>query len=77
MKPFSYKVNIQLIIIAVGLLVYYLIALFTILTGMAQLVGPIYPLYVSIGVLILVIFGIVSSIRARVKWEFKQKEVKG
>ncbi len=77
MKPFSYKVNIPLIIIAVGLLVYYLIALFTILTGMAQLVGPIYPLYVSIGVLILVIFGIVSSIRARVKWEFKQKEVKG
>jgi len=77
MKPFSNKVNIPLLIIAVGLLVYFLIALLTILTGVAQLVGPIYPLYISIGILIIVILGIVSSIRARLKWEFKHKEVKG
>lgn len=69
MKPFSNKINIPLLIIAIGLLGYFIIALTTILTGVAQLVGPIYPLYISIGVLILSILGIVASINARGKWE--------
>lgn len=69
MKPFSNKINIPLLVIAIGLLGYFIIALTTILTGVAQLVGPIYPLYISIGVLILSILGIVASIYARGKWE--------
>jgi hypothetical protein len=69
LKPFSNKINIPLLIIAIGLLGYFIIALTTILTGVAQLVGPIYPLYISIGVLILSILGIVASINARGKWE--------
>ena len=69
MKPFSNKINIPLLVIAIGLLGYFIIALMTILTGVAQLVGPIYPLYISLGVLILSILGIISSIYARGKWE--------
>ena len=76
MKPFSNKINIPLLIIAIGLLGYFIIALTTILTGVAQLVGPIYPLYISIGVLILSVLGIVASINARGKWERKHVNVR-
>lgn len=69
MKPFSNKITIPLLVIAIGLLGYFIIALTTILTGIAQLVGPIYPLYISIGILILSILGIIASINARGKWE--------
>ena len=50
MKPFSNKVNIPLLIIAVGLLRYFLIDLATILNGIAVISSPVYPLYISIGV---------------------------
>jgi hypothetical protein len=74
MKPFSNKINIPLLVIAIGLLGYFIIALTTILTGVAQLVGPVYPLYISIGILILSILGIIASINARGKWERNHKE---
>ncbi len=77
MRPFSNKINISLLIIAIALLTYYLIALITILSGKAIMVGPIYPLYISIGVIILSILGILTSIRARNRWERNLKEIKG
>ncbi len=77
MRPFSNKINISLLIIAIALLTYYLIALITILSGKAILVGPIYPLYISIGVIVLSILGILTSIRTRNRWERDHKGNKG
>jgi len=69
LTPLSNKINIPLLIIATAFLIYYLIALITILSGEAFLVGPIYPLYISTGVIVLCIIGIFASIRARYRWE--------
>ena len=69
MKPFSNKFNVLLLIIAIGLLVYFLIDLATILSGVAIISGPIYPLYISIGISALTVLSFVTSIRARIKWE--------
>ena len=74
MKPFSNTVNIPLLIIAIGVLAYFLIDLETIVRGIAVITGPIYPLYISIGVSILTIMLIISSILARIKWERDHKE---
>ena len=71
MKPLSNKITVPLLIIAIGFLVYYLIALITILTGIAQLVGSIYTLYISIFFIFLLVLGLVFSIRSRVSWEGK------
>ncbi len=62
---FSNKINIPLLIVAVALLTYFLITLISILSEKAILVGSIYPLYISIGVIVLNILGILASIRAR------------
>ena len=69
MKPFSNKVNIPLLIIAVGLLGYFLVDLATILSGIAVISGPVYPLYISIGVSALGVMSFVSSTMAMIKWE--------
>jgi len=69
MRPISNKINIPLLIIAVGLLGYFLIALYSTLVGTAVLVGPIYPIYISIGVACLAVLGFTFLIRARNKWE--------
>lgn len=74
MKALSNKINIPLLIGAVGLLVYFLIDLATILSGRAVLVGPIYPLYISIGVSVLTILVFLSSFIARTLWERKHRE---
>ncbi len=74
MKPFSNTVNIPLLIIATGVLAYFLIDLETIVRGIAVITGPIYPLYISIGVSVLTIMLIISSILARIKWERDHKE---
>ncbi len=71
MKPLSNKITVPLLIIAIGFLVYYLIALITILTGIAQLVGSIYTLYISTFIIFLLVLGLVFSIRSRVSWEGK------
>lgn len=69
MKPFSNKVTVPLLIIAIGVSVYFLIDLVAILTGIVVLSGPIYPLYISLGISVLTVFAFASSIRARIKWE--------
>ena len=77
MRPFSNKINISLLIIAIAFLTYYLVTLITILSGKAILVGPIYPLYISVGVTVLTILGILTSIKARNRWERDHKGNKG
>ena len=69
MTHLSNKINIPLLIIATAVLIYYLIALITILSGVDFLVGSIYPLYITTGVIVLCIIGILASIRARYRWE--------
>ena len=77
MRLFSNKINISLLIIAIALLTYYLFTLIAILSGKAIVVGPIYPLYISIGVIVLSILGIFTSIRARNRWEGDRRRIKG
>ena len=72
MKPFSNKFNVTLLIIAIGLLAYFLIDLVTVLSGIAVISGPIYPLYISIGISALTVLSFVTLIRARVKWEINK-----
>lgn len=69
MKPVSNKVNVPLLIGAVGLLAYFLIDLAAITSGIAIVSGPVYPLYLSIGFLILIVLGLAFSIKARIEWE--------
>ncbi len=69
MNPLSSKINIPLLLIAIGLLGYFIITLKTILTGRAQFLGLIYPLYIRIEVFILSILGIIELFEARRKWE--------
>lgn len=69
MKPLSNKFNVLLLIVAIGLLVYFLIDLATILSGVAIITGPIYPLYLTIGFFVFVIVSLVILIIMRVKWE--------
>ena len=76
MRPFSNKINISLLIITIALLTYYLVALITILSGKAILVGPIYPLYISIGVNVFLIMVFLESIMARNRWERDHKGIK-
>ncbi len=72
MKSISNKVTIPLLIIAIGLLAYFLFDLATILSGIAIISGPIYPLYIYIGISALTVLSFVTSIRARIKWESKK-----
>ena len=65
MKPFSNKFSVLLLIIAIGLLVYFLIDLATILSGVAIISGPIYPLYLTNGIIVLVIISLVALIIRR------------
>ena len=76
MRPFSNIINISLLIITIALLTYYLVALITILSGKAILVGPIYPLYISIGVNVFLIMVFLESIMARNRWERDHKGIK-
>ena len=75
MKPLSNNINIPLIVIVLALLTYYLIALVTILTGFAYIVGPMYPIYISIFVLSLLLILLVFSIRARLSYEMKKIKI--
>ena len=69
MKPFSNKFNVTLLIIAIGLLAYFLIDLAIILSGVAIISGPIYPLYITIGILVFLVISLVILIIMRAKWE--------
>ena len=72
MKSLSNRVSVLLLIIAIGLLVYFLIALSTILSGVAIISGPIHPPYLSIEILVFVIISLVVLIIWRTKWESKK-----
>lgn len=76
MKPFSNKFNVLLLIIAIGLLVYFLIDLATILSGVAIISGPIYPLYLSIGILVFIIISLVVLIIWRTGKDKRPSEIK-
>ena len=69
MKPLSNKFNVLLLVVAIGLLVYFLIDLATILSGVAIIIGPIYPLYLTIGFLVFIIVSLVILILLRTKRE--------
>ncbi len=71
MKPVSNKVNIPILIVAAGLLAYFLIDLATALSGVAVISGPIYPLYITIGILVFLIVSLAILIILRAKWESK------
>ena len=77
MKPLSNKFNVLLLVVAIGLLVYFLIDLATILSGVAIIIGPIYPLYLTIGFLVFIIASLVILIVLRAKSEIKMVNVKG
>jgi hypothetical protein len=72
MKPLSNKVTIPILIAAVELLCYFLFDLAVIAGGIAIISGPVYPLYLSIGFSILLVLGLVFSIKARIEWESKK-----
>ena len=74
MKPFSNKFNVTLLIIAIGLIAYFLIDLVTVLSGIAVISGPIYPLYITVGILILIIVSLAISIILRAKRESRQNK---
>jgi membrane protein implicated in regulation of membrane protease activity len=76
MKPFPNKVNIRLLIIAIGSLAYFLIALYTFLSGAAIISGPIYPLYITIGILTLVIVSLVVLIIWRTRRNNRLSEIR-
>ena len=73
MKPFSNRVNIPLLIVAIGLLAYFLIDLATVLSGITVISVLIYPLYISIGISTLTVLSFITSIRARIKWEINKQ----
>ena len=77
MKPLSNKFNVLLLVIAIGLLLYFLIDLATILSGVAIITGPIYPLYLTIGFLVFIIASLVLLIVLRAKSEIMMGKVKG
>ena len=77
MKPLSNKVNLALLILGLGLLGYFLIALLTVSIGMLQLVGSIYLLYISIIILVLTVIGIAFSIWVGIKWSLSPKTHNG
>ena len=62
MNRLSNKFNVVLLIVTMGLLVYFLIDLATILSGVAIITGTIYPLYLTIGFLVFVILALVFLI---------------
>lgn len=74
MKPFSTNVSLILLVLAVGLLIYFINDLLTVSISMAQLLWPVYPLSVSIVTLALTIIGIGFPIRTRIDWESKPKK---
>jgi membrane protein implicated in regulation of membrane protease activity len=76
MRPFSNKFNVLLLIIAIGLLVYFLIDLATILSGVAIISGPIYPLYLSIGILVFIIISLVVLILWRIGKDKRPSEMR-
>ena len=76
MKPFPNKVNIRLLIIAIGSLAYFLIALYTFLSGAAIISGAIYPLYITIGILTLVIVSLVVLIIWRTRRNNRLREIR-
>lgn len=69
MKPFSNKVNVLLLIITIGLLLYILTYLATILSRVAVMSGPIYPLYITIRFLASLIVSLVVLLILRAKLE--------
>ena len=77
MKPLSNKFNVLLLVVAIGLLVYFLIDLATILSGVAIIIGPIYPLYLTIGFLVFIIASLVILIILRAKWESNKVRAEG
>jgi hypothetical protein len=77
MKPLSNKFNVTLLIIAIGLLAYFLVDLATILSGVAIISGPIYPLYITIGILAFLIVSLVILIILRAKWESNKVKAGG
>ena len=77
MKPLSNKFNVLLLVVAIGLLVYFLIDLATILSGVAIIIGPIYPLYLTIGFLVFIVASLVILIILRAKWESNKVRAEG
>lgn len=67
MKPCLNKINIPLLIIAVGLLAYFLFDLASILSGVAIISVPMYLLYTYIGILALLVLSLYTSIKARIR----------
>lgn len=76
MKPLSNKFNVLLLVIAIGLLLYFLIDLATILSGAAIISGPIYPLYLSIGILVFIIISLVVLIIWRIGKDKRPSEMR-
>ena len=69
MKQISNRVNVTLLIIAIGLLAYFLIDLATILSGVAIVSGTIYPLYITIGFLVFLVVSLAILIILKAHWE--------
>ena len=77
MKPFSNKFNVTLLIITIALLAYFLVDLATVLSGIAVISGPIYPLYITIGFLAFLIVSLVILIILRVKLDTNKANARG
>jgi len=65
MKPFSNKVTIPILIVAVGLLAYFLFDHAAITSGVAIISGRVFLLYISIGFSILLVMRLIFSIKER------------
>lgn len=72
MKPFSNKVTVTLLLAVLGLLAYFLVVFYTVISGFAPISDLIYPLYMTIEILIIVIASIAILIALELRWDSRQ-----
>lgn len=72
MKPFSNKVTVTLLVAVLGLFAYFLVVLYTVISGATFISDLIYPLYMTIEILILVIASIAILIVLELRRDSRQ-----
>ncbi len=72
MKPFSNKVTVTLLLAVLGLLAYFLVVFYTVISGSASISDLIYPLYMTIEILIIVIASIAILIALELRRDSRQ-----
>ncbi|MHB1708742.1 MAG: hypothetical protein ACYCT2_04620 [Thermoplasmataceae archaeon] len=69
MKPLPNKINVPLLILSMGSLIYWIIVALSLQSGTVIVTGQTYPIYISLFLSLAVMIGMLVSIRMRQKWE--------